>query len=208
MDANKTTFPNRRSRLQSMPVLIAALSICACTTVTYESYRPVKNRNVDIAYVADSADFSRYRRLQAEEMGIFYPSHLSADEDDLQRVRGAFQQAFRARISNYDIVDKPAADVLLVRASLFDLRNTAADRLPNIADDLNAILEPGKLTFAIEMRDSVSGNLLLRAADTQKSPDMGMPDDSSVTDGVRDAAEHWADLLGNFLDQNLDSAGG
>jgi hypothetical protein len=207
LDANKTTFRNFCASLRAVPVLVTVLSLFACTTVTYESYRPVQNRNVDIAYVADGADFSRYRRLQADEMGIFYPSHLSADEDDLQRVRGAFQQAFRARISDYDIVDEPAADVLLVRASLVDLRNTAADRLPNIADDLNAILEPGKLTFAIEMRDSVTGNLLLRAADTQKSPDMDMPDER-VSDGVRDAAEHWADLLGNFLDQNLDSAGG
>lgn len=188
-------------------VLGAALLLGGCTTVTYESYRPVQNRNVDIAYVADSADFSRYQRLQAEEMGIFYPSHLSPDEDDLQRVRSAFREAFLGRIETYEIVDSPAPDVLLVRASLVDLRNTAADRLPNIADDLNAILEPGKLTFTIEMRDSVTGNLLLRAADTQKSPDMDMPDDGPVSDGVRDAAEHWADLLRGFLDQNLSHAG-
>ena len=199
-----------RNRYQSFVVaalLGATLMMSACTTVTYESYRPVQNRNVDIAYVADSADFSRYQRLQAEEMGIFYPNHLTPDEDDLQRVRTAFREAFLSRIGNYDIVDKPAADVLLVRASLVDLRNTAADRLPNIADDLNAILEPGKLTFTIEMRDSVTGNLLLRAADTQKSPDMDMPDDGPVSDGVRDAADHWAELLQGFLDQNLSHAG-
>lgn len=198
--------------IRCQPFVVAALAGAAllsggCTTVTYESYRPVQNRNVDIAYVADGADFSRYQRLQAEEMGIFYPSHLSPDEDDLQRVRAAFREAFLSRIEAYDIVDKPAADVLLVRASLVDLRNTAADRLPNIADDLNAILEPGKLTFTIEMRDSVSGNLLLRAADTQKSPDMDMPDGGPVSGGVRDAADHWAELLRNFLDQNLSHAG-
>lgn len=199
-----------RNRYQSFAVaalLGATLMMSACSTVTYESYRPVQNRNVDIAYVADSADFSRYQRLQAEEMGIFYPSHLTPDEDDLQRVRTAFREAFLSRIANYEIVDRPAADVLLVRASLVDLRNTAADRLPNIADDLNAILEPGKLTFTIEMRDSVTGNLLLRAADTQKSPDMDMPDDGPVSDGVRDAADHWAELLQGFLDQNLSHAG-
>ena len=198
-----------RNRYQSIvnAALLGALIMGGCNTVTYESYRPVQNRNVDIAYVADSADFSRYQRLQAEEMGIFYPSHLTPDEDDLQRVRTAFREAFLGRIADYEIVDRPAADVLLVRASLVDLRNTAADRLPNIADDLNAILEPGKLTFTIEMRDSVTGNLLLRAADTQKSPDMDMPDDGPVSDGVRDAADHWAELLQGFLDQNLSHAG-
>ena len=185
----------------------AALAAAGCTTVTYESYRPVANRNVDIAYVADSADFSRYRRLQAEELGIFYPSHIEPDFEDLARVRRAFREAFLEQVRGYDIVSEPAEDVLKVQASLIDLRNTAADRVPNVADDLNAILEPGKLTFAIEMRDSVTGNLLLRAADTQESPDMDLPDDGSMTDDVKAAAEYWAELFRNFLDQNL-SAGG
>lgn len=179
----------------------------ACTTVTYETYRPVQNRTVDIAYVADSADFSKYRRLQAEEMGIFYPTHAPASEEDLQRVRTAFQEAFRAQISGYEIVDEPAKDVLKVRASLVDLRNTAADRLPNIADDLNAILEPGKLTFTIELRDSMTDNLILRAADTQKSPDMDLPDDGPMSDDVRAAAEYWAELFRSFLDRNLNTEG-
>ena len=185
--------------------VIAAMLAAGCTTVTYETYRPVANRNVDIAYVADGADFSKYRRLQAEEMGIFYPSHVTADEDDLRRVRSAFQTAFREQVRGYELVARPGDDVLRVQASLIDLRNTAADRVPNLADDLNAILEPGKLTFAIEMRDSVTNNLLLRAADTQKSPDMDLPDDGSMTDDVMAAAEYWAELFRAFLDQNLNA---
>ena len=204
----KTIFPipdflaRPAATVSAMVVLISG-----CTTVTYDIYRPVQNSNVDIAYVADGVDFTRYRRLQAEEMGIFYPTHAPASEEDLQRVRSAFQQAFRAQISAYELVDEPAEDVLKVRASLVDLRATAADRLPNIADDLNQILAPGKLTFAIEMRDSVSDRLLLRAADTQESPDMDLPDDGSMSDEVRAAAEYWAELLRNFLDQNLTAAG-
>jgi len=87
------------------------------------------------------------------------------------------------------------------------MRHTAADRLPNLSDDLNAILEAGKLTFLIEMRDSQSDNLLLRAADTQKSPQIDMPEDvSAPTDDVVAAADYWAQLFRNFLDQNLSSA--
>lgn len=201
MAADRSKVPAHRS------VLVVLVLTCtqACTTVTFESYRPVENRNVDIAYVAASADFGKYRRLQAEEMGIFYPTHAPASEEDLQRVRGAFRDAFLGKISDYEIVDQPGADVLKVRASLVDLRNTAADRLPNIADDLNEILEPGKLTFLIEMRDSTTDNLLLRAADTQKSPDVDLPDGGPMSDDIRDAAAYWAELFKNFLDTNLNA---
>lgn len=181
--------------------------LAACSTVTYESYRPVQNRNVDIAYVADGANFGKYRRLLVEEMGIFYPTHAPASEEDIAKVRAAFQQAFRRQLDGYEIVTKSAPDVMKVRGSLVDLRNTAADRLPNLSDDLNAILQAGKLTFLIEMRDAQSGNLLLRAADTQKSPRIDMPDDATApTDEVVAAAEYWAQMFRNFLDQNLAAA--
>lgn len=187
--------------------LTGALLLASCSTVTYESYRPVQNRNVDIAYVADSADFGKYRKLLVEEMGIFYPTHAPASAEDIAKVRAAFQEAFRRQLDGYQIVSKPAGDVLKVRGSLVDLRNTAADRLPNLSDDLNEILEAGKLTFLIEMRDAQSGNLLLRAADTQKSPRIDMPDDATApTDEVIVAAEYWAQLFRNFLDRNLTAA--
>jgi len=133
--------------------LVLMLLVGACTTVTYESYRPVRNRNVDIAYVAAGVDFSQYRRLLIEEMGIFYPTNASPSEADLTRVRSAFRSAFVARIGHYEIVERPADDVLQVRASLVDLRRAAPAERPNISADINAIMETGKLTFMIEMRD-------------------------------------------------------
>ncbi len=192
-------------RLLALSLLV---TIAACSTTTYESYRPVRNANVDIAYVGASADFSKYRRLKIEEMGIFYPTHAAPSEQDLARVRAAFRKAFLAEIADYDIVDKAAADVMTVTASLVDLRNTAADRLPNISNDINEILKPGRLTFVIEMRDSRSDSVLLRAADTEKSPAIDLPEVGEVnTAEVDAAARHWAELFRAFLDKNLRGIG-
>ncbi|GMR17390.1 MAG: hypothetical protein BMS9Abin32_482 [Gammaproteobacteria bacterium] len=192
--------PHRRQ----LPVLALLLLASACTTVTYESFRPVQNRNVDIAYVATGADFSQYRRLLIEDMGIFYPGSGAPSEADLERVRDAFRSAFTAEISNYEIVERPAADVLKVRASLVDLRYAAPAERPDISADINAILETGKLTFVIEMRDSKSDRVLLRAADTDKAPQIDLPEDGSADSAeVQAAAAHWARLLRNFLDTNL-----
>lgn len=186
----------------------ATLGLSACSTTTYESYRPVKNAKTDIAYVAVSADFSKYSRLMGEEMGIFYPTHATVSEQDLERVRTAFRESFLAELSDYQIVDKPAKDVLHISISLVDLRGTAADRLPQLSREINEILKPGKLTFVIEMSDSLTGNAILRAADTESSPAIDLAEDGSASsEEVRAAAEYWAQLLRSFLDRNLRGKG-
>ena len=188
-------------------VLLVPVVSGACSTTTYESYRPVDNAKVDIAYVAATADFSKYKRLMGDEMGIYFPTHVAPSEQDLDRVRTAFREAFLAQLQDYEIVGEPANDVLKVTASLVDLRNTAADRLPQLSNNINEILQPGKLTFVIELGDSVSGNALLRAADTEKSPQIDLPEDGSAESAeIRAAAEHWAILLRNFLDKNMQGA--
>lgn len=201
------TQTDSRTARTARPVgafLATLLMAAACTTTTYESFRPVQNPNVDIAYVGDNADFSKYRRLMVEEMGIFYPTQAAPSEADLKRVRSAFQDAFRSKIEGYEIVTRPSADVMKVKASLVDLRSATAADLPDISRDVNRILEPGKLTFMIEMRDSASDALLLRAADTEKSPQIDLAEDGTANaDEVNAAAQHWAQLFRNFLDTNL-----
>ncbi len=195
-------------RLASLAALFIVAVVAGCSTTTYESYRPVKNARTDIAYVAVSADFSKYSRLMGEEMGIFYPSHATVSEQDLARVRSAFRESFLAQLTNYQIVDEPAKDVLKIDVSLVDLRGTAADRLPQLSREINEILKPGKLTFIIEMSDSLTGNAILRAADTERSPAIDLAEDGSASsDEVRAAAEYWAELLRNFLDKNLKGQG-
>ena len=203
MQRSSQPFTNRLASLVTLLLVVAG-----CSTTTYESYRPVKNAKTDIAYVAVSADFSKYSRLMGEEMGIFYPTHATVSEQDLARVRTAFRESFLAQLTHYEIVDKPAKDVLKISVSLVDLRGTAADRLPQLSRDINEILQPGKLTVIIEMSDSVSGNAILRAADTERSPTIDLAEDGSASpDEVRAAAEYWAELLRSFLDRNLKGQG-
>ena len=186
-------------------LLSAVLTVTACVTTTHESYRSVQDRNVDIAYVAASAEFNKYRSLMlADEMGIYFPTHVTPSEQDLARVRNAFRTAFSEQLADYEIVQQAGPDVLGVRASLVDLRGTAADRLPQLSSDINEILRAGKLTFIMELVDSQTGNSLVRAADTERSPKIDLPEDGSADDSeVRAAADHWAGLFRAFLDENL-----
>ena len=189
---------------RTLTAVFLALALASCGSTTYESFRPVQNRNVDIAYVNVNADFSQYSRLMIEDMGIFYPSNSSLSDADIAKVRAAFQNAFRRQLAGYEIVEKPASDVVIVTGSLVDLRDAAVTELPDIHRDINKILEPGKLTFMIEMRDSKSDSVLLRAADTEKSPELDQPENADAnSEEVLAAAEYWAQLFRNFLDTNL-----
>ena len=184
--------------------LFVVTMLAACATTTNESFRVVPDRSVDIAYINVVADFSRYRRLQADEMGIFFPTEAAPSEQDLARVRDAFRTAFLDELAGYEITDKPGADVLLVRASLVDLRNARPDAIPHMARDVREIAQAGKLTFMIELLDSRTQRVLGRAADTSRSPVIDLPEDGTAkSDEVVAAAEHWARLFRGFLDRNL-----
>lgn len=187
--------------------VLLALSACGSKT-TYDSFRPVKDAKVDLALVNVQADFSRFSRLSIDDMGIYFPTESATSEEDIARVRAAFRDAFVPRLTRYEIVEKPAADVLQVTASLVDLRGTTMGYLPQLSRQINEILRPGHLTFIIEMKDSKTGQVQLRAADTERSIDIDVPDDGSAASReVVDAAEYWAGLVGDFLDQNLGHIG-
>ena len=106
-----------------LATLAPAALLAACSTTTYDSFRPVRGAKVEIAYVNTEADFSRYQRLSADEMGIYFPTHVTPSEQDTTRVRTAFRESFLSELAGYEIVVEPAPDVLHVRASLVDLRD-------------------------------------------------------------------------------------
>ena len=56
----------------------------------------------------------------------------------------------------------------------------------------------------MELVDSKSGEVLARAADSTSVPALGVGDDTITDwDAVQSAAERWAKLFRNFLDENL-----
>ena len=92
----------------------------------------------------------------------------------------------------------------LVEASLIDLRAATYSDIPSLRREVREIAKPGSLVFLMEMKDSVSGRVLARAADTSRNPNIGSDElDASEWAAVETAAAHWAGLFRQFLDQNL-----
>ncbi len=185
-------------------VAIAFMATAGCTTVTTQGFRNTNNPNVEASYIATDANFGKYRRLTAEDMGIFFPESSNLSGEDLQRIRLIFRNAFLAELQGYEIVDGAGPDTMMVQASIIDLRNASASEVPSLRRELSSAAKPGALVFLMEMRDSETGWVLARAADSTANPRVGTGD-GSATDwhDVETAARHWASLFRQFLDQNL-----
>lgn len=185
-------------------MVFGVVILTGCTTVTTQSFQSTHSANVEASYVATDANFGKYRRLRGEDMGIFFPESRPISHVDLRRIRQIFRDAFLGELTGYEIVDKPGPEVMTVQASLIDLRQADLGDVPDMRAGLDDVARPGVLVFMMELRDSTTGRVLARAADSTANPKIGAAGASTDWADVQTAAEYWASLFRRFLDQNLD----
>ncbi len=186
--------------------LTATLSmLVGCSTTTTQSFEVVKNSNVEASYIAVGADFSKYDRLAADDMGIYFPSNAATPVEDQNRIRQIFRQAFISRLEGYEVVqNQKGPSTLLVQASLIDYRNASGGDVPAVRRELRDVARPGAILFLMELKDSRSGEVLARAADSASAPRISTSADTTTDwNAVEAAAERWAELFRLFLDDNL-----
>lgn len=202
--------PNHRtckSNLATVSSMLACLVLVlpGCSTTETHSFNVVQSENVDSAYIAVGADFSKYNQLQADDMGIFFPKDSYTPPEDIQRIRQIFRSAFIGELQNYRIVDSAGPTTMKVQASLIDLRNNVTPgTLSSLSREVRDLASTGELLFLMEMRDSQTDAVLARAADSAKTPTFATSSDVATDwSSVEAAAQHWAALFRAFLDQNL-----
>ena len=180
------------------------VSLSACTTVETQSFDVRKNSAVESAQISTDADFSKYDSLLAEDMGIFFPQNAASSDEDTQRIRQIFRTAFIAELQGYDIVQEPGPRTMAVQASLIDLRNSSGAPLPGMRREVRDMAATGSIVFLMEMKDSESGAILARAADSAITPTLAATAGTDTDwSSVQSAAEKWAALFRQFLDANL-----
>lgn len=199
--ASRYLQPRHFSALSLLAALIAA---AGCTTTTTQAFKRNPDAAVEAAFIAADADFSQYDRLTGAEMGIFFPTASTIPDEDLDRIRSIFRTAFLDELAGYEVVDRTGGGTLLVEASLIDLRAATYADIPSVRREVRDIAMPGSLVFLMELKDSRTGRVLGRAADTSRNPNIGSDQlDDSEWAAVENAADHWAKLFRQFLDQNL-----
>jgi len=201
-------------RVKNLLLAALALLLVSCTTTKVESYERVPSARAAQAYIKPGSSFTRYKSLYPQRLEIYYPKGAPAPlPEDLERIRAIFRTAFLAALDGkYEIASQPGRDALGVRASLVYFQEGADQAELQLGGKLRSLVVGGQLTFFMELSDSVTGEVLARAAD----PDQPAAVESTGSDGsggdavanaswsrVEAAAARWASRFREFLDDNL-----
>jgi len=181
---------------------------------------PVEGSAVAMAYVHPEADFSVFERVAILEPYVAFRSNWQRDQrrastrvtaSDMERIKAdvarIFLEVFTERLEaddGYEVVDFAAHDVLLLRPAIIDLDVTAPDTL-SAGRSRTFVATAGSATLYLELFDSVSGQILARAADrrTVRSTGGRVMASNRVTNTseARRMFRRWADILRERLDE-------
>jgi hypothetical protein len=171
------------------------------------------NSRVDSVYAAPGASLVRYRRVMLDELDVAFkadwqqrrPEISSTEIGDVRTMAASlFRAAFTAELEKggYPVVDKPAPDVLRVKATVLDVDFAPASAAAASVGG-KYIVTTTDVSLAAELRDSASGAVLARVIDRNRGRNVGNLELSSEQNTSKDALQAfttWAGLLREALD--------
>jgi hypothetical protein len=193
------------------------------TTSLFSNLAPVEGASVAMAYIDPEADFSAYKRIKMLDTFVAFESGWLRNQrrgsrsnrvsaNDMERIKTdvstMFNEVLAAQLEaddGFEIVDETGDDVLLIRAAIIDLDVTAPDTM-SAGRSRTFSASTGAATLYIELFDSVSGQIIGRAADRQAVRRAGgrVTWSNRVTNSAeaRRMFTTWANTLRGFLDSH------
>ena len=188
---------------------------------TFDNLVAVEGAAMNMAFIDPDADFSVFKRVAILEPLVAFRSNWQRDQNrsrsrnvssrDMERIKAdvatQFERVFAERLeaAGYEVVDVAGDDVLVLRPAIIDLDITAPDtRTAGRSRTLTA--STGAATLYMQLFDSVSGDIIGRAADRRAVRSGG--GNVSWSNSVTNAADarrmfgRWADTLITFLDSH------
>ena len=170
-------------------------------------------KQVDTLYVLPGVSLAPYKQVMLDSVELAFKAdwqarHPEVTVSDITRIRsqgaGVFYEIFSAALTRqhgYPITTQPGPDVLRISATISELDFATT---PGSAGAQHMYLvSPADMTLLMELRDSQSGALLVRAVDKEKgrtSGNLSVEDAVSNSAEARRALEMWAGLLRAALD--------
>jgi hypothetical protein len=222
---NKTL---KTGRLLCFGILLALMSGTASgrgelPKTTTDGLNLIESKKVDAVYWLDGATLEPYKRV------LILDCHVSFEKDwqknynrnkvrasdqvsaeDMTRIRNelaaAFNEEFLKELQDkggYEVVDTPAADVLILRPSIVDLQIAAPD-IQSAGVVHNYVASAGAMTLYLELYDAASNAIIGRVVDAREDR-QGGPIERADSFSNRIAANKmlgaWARLLREALDE-------
>ena len=221
----------RRARLTWLSFLAALFLGCTSSTpmidtgpdavVTFDGLHKVKGSRADEAWARPGLDLSGYSKIKLQSVGIEYRpvdekrhtwrartggGTYEVTESQKERLRTILAEAFRdelSRSNRFTLVNESGPDVLLIRGALLDVVSyVPSEPVGRVDIFLRAV---GEATLVLEIRDSITDAILVRAVDRKAAENIGgtLQKSNRVTNAadVRRLAKRWASALRKGLDE-------
>ena len=177
----------------------------------------VPDTQLGLVYAEPGADLSVYDKLLLIDAQVAFkknwqrdinhnrPFHVTAG--DMQKIKKEVSTLFREiftrelQSAGFVLVSEQAPDVLIIRPAILDLNVNSPDT-PRGATTRNITESAGDMTLFLELRDSITGDVLVKAMDFQFDRSNITPFMMDRTRNERAAHQlltNWAQVLVNGL---------
>ncbi len=183
--------------MRRLPSLIAVIALLATpvgaakTPTSWDGLTLVKSKRLEHVYLLPNADFRGYTKVMLDPAEVAFRKNwqrdmnsgtrgLSGDVSD-RHARGILDEAQKRfdrefadafRKAGYEIVTQPGEDVLRVSLGLLNLDVQAPDTM-SASRSRTYSREAGHAMMVVQVKDSLSGQLLGRAVDARFAGDTG-----------------------------------
>ena len=218
---------------RSLIVALAAVFFSGCSSapatidmspdaeVTFDGLHPIIGGRMQQAWARPDFDISTYSKVMLQGADAeFRPGgqnprqnralgpneHFAVTPEQKVRFQELMSAAFVEELSlseHFTIVTEPAPDVLLIQGILLDVVSFIPEQRAGRSEVFLSRI--GEVTLVLEIRDSVSGAVLLRAAERRaaETTGTGFTRSNTVTNSAefRRVARRWAMVLREGLDE-------
>ena len=188
---------------------------------SFDGLFPVEGGRMDLAWARSDFSIESYSKVMLHGIGIEYRpggstrssltgsrsgEHFEMTAAQKERFQAEMSKAFDEELAkgeNFEIVTEPGPDVLLITGGLLDVVSFVP---PDQAGRSEIFLSRvGEATLVLEMRDSMSNAIILRAIDRRAAEDMaGSFSRSNSVSNMSEArrlARTWAGIVREALDR-------
>jgi uncharacterized protein DUF3313 len=182
-----------------------------------EGLQPLKVKGLDVVYARANADLGAYARILLGPVTVAFQrgwernavpgARRPVSAAESQRIRDRLAKLVRAEVvqelgsAGYELVDAPGDNVLEVDLAIVNLQVNAPDL--GVGRTTSYAVSAGEMTLVAELRDSASGEVLMRVFDRALAREWFRPQRITSVDNAaeaRTAAQGWAKALRTELD--------
>lgn len=221
-------FPTLKQGLTLMLLLTGTvgcsttpLAVDTTSTPTFDGLYEVTGTNADKAWARSGINLADYSKIRLQSAGIEYrpggesgrlwssrsrAEHFEVTDAQKERLARLVAEVFQDELGkskNFELTTETGPDVLLVRGALLDVVSYVP---PDTMGRGEVFLsEVGAATLVIELRDSITEAILVRAVDRRVAENRaaGFQRSNRTTNGaeVKRLARSWASALRERLDE-------